>query len=144
MKTANNVCGKCGAKVLDDTTREVCPACLLETGLGLLPDDDPEAVCQGGSASPKTINAFGERIPPRQTERVPPKILSVFGDFEIARREDGSTWELGRGGMGVTYRARDNVLHRTVALKVIEVPPEAGNSEVARERFLREARAAAA
>jgi TolB-like protein/Tfp pilus assembly protein PilF len=69
---------------------------------------------------------------------------SKFGDFEIARREDGSLWELGRGGMGATYRARDSVLHRSVALKVIEVPPGAEDSEVLRERFLREARAAAA
>ncbi|HAF13372.1 MAG TPA: hypothetical protein DCK99_06650 [Blastocatellia bacterium] len=37
----------------------------------------------------------------------------VFGDFEIARREDGSFWELGCGAMGVTYRATDKVLHRT-------------------------------
>ena len=26
----------------------------------------------------------------------------VFGDFEVERRADGSNWELGRGGMGVT------------------------------------------
>ncbi len=67
-----------------------------------------------------------------------------FGDFEIARREDGSFWELGCGAMGVTYRATDKVLHRTVALKVIEVPASAGDSQAVRERFLREARAAAA
>jgi serine/threonine protein kinase/tetratricopeptide (TPR) repeat protein len=67
-----------------------------------------------------------------------------FGDFEIARREDGSFWELGCGAMGVTYRATDKVLHRTVALKVIEVPGSAGDSRAVRERFLREARAAAA
>ena len=46
----------------------------------------------------------------------------LFGDFEIERREDGSLWELGRGAMGITYRASDNVLHRAVALKVIEPP----------------------
>src|ERR1700681_1455262 len=68
----------------------------------------------------------------------------VFGDFEIARRADGSLWELGCGAMGVTYRAVDKVLHRTVALKVVETMAVAGKSPAVRERFLREARAAAA
>jgi serine/threonine protein kinase len=123
MKTATNICGKCGAKIPDDATREVCPACLLETGLGPLPNE-PVAVAGRDSVG--------------STE-----LPSKFGDFEIAHREDGSLWELGHGGMGVTYRARDSVLHRSVALKVIEVPPGAGHPEAARERFLREARAAA-
>jgi TolB-like protein/Tfp pilus assembly protein PilF len=72
--------------------------------------------------------------------------LFVFGDFEIARQEDGSLWELGRGAMGVTYLAADNVLRRKVALKVINVPvvPTGRDSQAVRERFLREARAAAA
>src|SRR5437763_7859445 len=68
----------------------------------------------------------------------------VFGDFEVARREDGSFWELGRGAFGVTYLAVDNVLRRRVALKVIDVPAAARGSHNVRERFLREARAAAA
>jgi serine/threonine protein kinase/Tfp pilus assembly protein PilF len=70
----------------------------------------------------------------------------VFGDFEIVRREDGSLCELGRGAMGVTYLAQDNVLRRKVALKVIQVPvvPSRRDSQAVRERFLREARAAAA
>ncbi len=63
-----------------------------------------------------------------------------FGDFEIERVDNGSLHELGRGAMGVTYRAHDLVLNRAVALKVIET----GNSQAVRERFLREARAAAA
>jgi len=69
---------------------------------------------------------------------------SVFGDYEIARREDGSFWELGRGAMGVTYRAEDKALNRMVALKVIEAPAGANAGQTVRDRFLREARAAAA
>src|SRR4029077_16162001 len=63
---------------------------------------------------------------------------------EVARHEDGSFWELGRGAMGVTYLALDKVLNRRVALKVIEATPVVNGAQAMRERFLREARAAAA
>ena len=56
---------------------------------------------------------------------------------------DGSLYELGRGAMGVTYRATDTSLQRKVALKIIKIDI-AERSADARERFVREARAAAA
>jgi len=65
-----------------------------------------------------------------------------FQHYEVGRREDGSLDELGRGAMGVTYRAFDTNLKCNVALKVIS-SAYLGN-EVAHQRFLREARAAAA
>ncbi|CAN5302337.1 hypothetical protein BH23VER1_BH23VER1_28000 [soil metagenome] len=61
--------------------------------------------------------------------------------YEVLRRADGSPMELGRGGMGVTYKAVDTNLRNEVALKVIH-PTQLGSEEI-KTRFLREARSAA-
>ena len=61
--------------------------------------------------------------------------------YEIARRDDGTFDELGRGAMGVTYKAFDVHLRRPATLKVIS--EKFLGDESARLRFLREARAAA-
>ena len=63
-----------------------------------------------------------------------------FEHYELVRAEDGTPVELGRGAMGVTYKAFDVDLHCPVALKVIS--ERFLGDESARLRFLREARAA--
>ena len=64
-----------------------------------------------------------------------------YQHYEILARADGSPWELGRGAMGVTYKARDINLDTPVALKIINARFSARPD--ARRRFLHEAQAAA-
>jgi serine/threonine protein kinase len=64
-----------------------------------------------------------------------------FDHYELATAEDGKPLELGRGAMGVTYKAFDVNLRCPVTLKVIS--ERYLGDESARLRFLREARAAA-
>jgi serine/threonine protein kinase len=67
--------------------------------------------------------------------------VSRFEHYEIVLDEDGKPLELGRGAMGVTYKALDVDLHCPVTLKVIS--EKYLGDEAARVRFLREARVAA-
>jgi serine/threonine protein kinase len=64
-----------------------------------------------------------------------------FEHYQLLTNADGSLLELGRGSMGVTYKAFDTNLHCFVALKVITA--NLLDSEDAANRFQREARAAA-
>ena len=64
-----------------------------------------------------------------------------FAHYEVLTREDGRPFELGRGTMGVTYKAVDVALRCSVTLKVIS--EKYLGEESARLRFMREARAAA-
>jgi ankyrin repeat protein/serine/threonine protein kinase len=64
-----------------------------------------------------------------------------FEHYELVTGQDGKPVELGRGAMGVTYKAFDVDLHCLVTLKVIS--QKYIGDESARLRFLREARAAA-
>ena len=96
-----------------------CISCLLRAGIG-----SEEEVAQDS-----TSNTLENGV--------------RFGVYEIDCHADGSLYELGRGAMGVTYRATDTSLQRKVALKIIKTDI-AERSADARERFVREARAAAA
>ena len=60
---------------------------------------------------------------------------SRLGPYEILA-------ELGHGGMGFVYTARDPRLDRQVAIKVL--PPDLTRDETAKQRFLQEAKAASA
>jgi serine/threonine protein kinase/Tfp pilus assembly protein PilF len=64
-----------------------------------------------------------------------------FDQYELVNGGDGEPVELGRGAMGITYKAFDTNLRCEVALKVIH--PRYLADEATRARFLSEARAAA-
>jgi hypothetical protein len=76
-----------------------------------------------------------------EEQEVPTASAERLGHYQVATHTDGTPMELGRGAMGVTYKAFDIDLHCPVTLKVIN--EEFVGDESARLRFLREARAAA-
>jgi len=114
-----STCPNCGSVLEKTVSGELgCMSCLLRAGIGR----EEETVHDS------TLGAFEGGL--------------HFGVYQIDCREDGRLYELGRGAMGVTYRATDTSLQRKVALKIIKTDI-AEQSADARERFMREARAAA-
>jgi hypothetical protein len=103
---------------------EFCPVCLLRKGLS------------GGVASDES-SGWGDRAKP--TSQDPGQ---RFEHYQLVTGADGNPVELGRGAMGVTYKAFDIDLHCLVTLKVIS--ERYLGEESARLRFLREACSAGA
>src|SRR5438094_1285232 len=111
MTTAKRVCAECGATVFADAPEGVCSVCMFKTGLASLDKEDDKA--------------FDPTVA---------RMLKDFGDYELLE-------EIGHGGQGIVYRARQKSLNRTVALKVIGLGQWATEAHV--KRFRLEAEAAA-
>ena len=114
-------CPSCGNEL--SGAMEFCPVCMLRKGLA------------GGVESGES-SASEDTIKP-----TPEQAVQRFEHYQLVTGTDGKPVELGRGAMGVTYKAFDVNLRCPVTLKVIT--ERYLGDESARLRFLREARAAA-
>jgi hypothetical protein len=120
-------CPVCGTK-LAIADSDFCPVCILRGAA------EGESAATGGPGS-----EFGLAV---GTQEVDDGVqVQRFENYELMLDGDGRPIELGRGAMGVTYKALDVDLRCPVTLKIIS--ERYLGDELAKLRFLREARAAA-
>jgi serine/threonine protein kinase/predicted ATPase len=118
-------CAACGTKFSVTSDSGFCPVCVLQEAL----ESDQETT---GKPDPEL---------PERSLKEPASLMRRFENYALMLDKLGKPIELGRGAMGVTYKAFDVDLRCPVTLKVIG--ERYVGDESARLRFLREARAAA-
>ena len=114
-ETSSNSCPKCGAALPAEATAGLCPRCLMAEAM------EPTQTGAGDAPPQEPIS--------------PEELAPHFPQLEILEC-------LGRGGMGVVYKARQKSLNRLVALKLLA--PERVADEAFAKRFSQEAQALAA
>jgi len=122
-------CPVCGTKFFTAADSGFCPVCILRGATG----EESASTGESGSVSGLAAASAEEADGGSQARR--------FDQYEVMLDEAGRPIELGRGAMGVTYKAFDVDLRYPVTLKVIS--ERYLGDESAQLRFLREARAAA-
>jgi Protein kinase domain len=123
---ATSTCQTCGARL--PAGLDFCPVC---------------ALVRAGSHDSAPSEALNPVTDSKRSsaETEPSSIVRRFENYEVMLDQNGKPIELGRGAMGITFKAFDIDLRFPVTLKVIS--KKYVGDESARVRFLREARAAA-